>query len=72
MKTDFKSFGWSCGEENGKMCQALEMKACSQRPGVQSPAPIRHMRRWNGSGKLQFDQFSEQINIRRPDTEIQK
>ena len=40
MKTDVYSKVWSCGDENYKTVEALEMKACSQRPGVQSPAWI--------------------------------
>ena len=77
MKTDVYSKVWSCGDENYKTCKALEMKACSQRPGVQSPAwlgwrGITYERCWNESGKLKFDQFSEKIAIRRRDIEIQK
>ena len=51
----------------------MEMKACSQRPGVQSPSiRAKYEMSWNESGKLQFDQFWEQINISRRDIEIQK
>ena len=38
MKTDVDSKDWSCGDENYKTSKAMEMKACSQRPEVQSPA----------------------------------